>query len=59
MRVLLTLLNDAHRLIQDMSNDVDRTDSRLATANQRMQRFIDENRNSKSSWCILILIIVR
>ncbi|KAM0787899.1 hypothetical protein ACM66B_003948 [Microbotryomycetes sp. NB124-2] len=49
---------DQNRLLEDIDAHVDSTGSRLAKAQKRMNKFIDDNKNSPSSWLVLILTIV-
>jgi len=49
---------EQNEMVEDLSMHVDRTQSRLGKASKMMNHFVNENKSSGSSWCILILIIV-
>lgn len=45
-------------MLEDVEAGVDRTDSKLSDAMHRMRRFIRQTEETKSGWCIIILIII-
>ncbi|KAH8919484.1 hypothetical protein BT69DRAFT_1246388 [Atractiella rhizophila] len=51
-------IHEQVELVDDLSRSVDRTEGRMGRASKLMNKFIEDNRNDKSSWCVLILIIV-
>ena len=53
--MLITRLN---RMLEDLEEGVDRTDSKLNNAMRRMRKFIRQTEEEKSGWCVLILVVV-
>jgi len=49
---------EQNELLDDVGQSVDRTDTKLGGAMKRMQKFIRETEETKSGWCITILIII-
>lgn len=45
-------------MLDDLEANVDRTDSKLSNAMRRMRKFVRDTEETKSGWCITILIIV-
>lgn len=45
-------------MLDDLEANVDRTDSKLLNAMRRMKKFVRDTEETKSGWCITILIIV-
>ncbi|GAA5824177.1 hypothetical protein JCM11251_001553 [Rhodosporidiobolus azoricus] len=45
-------------MLEELDQDVDRTTSKLAKAQRKMDRFVKEHQNSPASWAIFILMIV-
>jgi len=45
-------------ILTDLERNVDRTDSKLGDAMRRMRKFIRQTEETKSGWCIVILIII-
>lgn len=45
-------------MLDDLEANVDRTDSKLSNAMRRMKKFVRDTEETKSGWCITILIIV-
>jgi len=45
-------------MLDDLERGVDRTDSKLSDAMRRMKKFVRQTEETKSGWCIIILIIV-
>lgn len=45
-------------LVDDLEGQVDRSQGKLERANQRMKDFVRKNKNSGSSWTIILLTIV-
>lgn len=46
------------RMLSDLEEGVDRSDSKLKTSMRRMQKFIRDTEDSKSGYCVVILIII-
>jgi len=46
------------RMLEELEEEIDGTESKLSKANRKLSEFVEQNKNSKSSWTILILIIV-
>lgn len=47
-----------NEMLDDLERGVDRTDSKLNDAMRRMKRFIRQTEETKSGWCIVILIVI-
>ncbi|KAI0078303.1 hypothetical protein K474DRAFT_935308 [Panus rudis PR-1116 ss-1] len=45
-------------MLDDLERGVDRSDAKLSSAMSRMKKFIRETEETKSGWCIVILIII-
>ncbi|KAG2156774.1 t-SNARE [Suillus bovinus] len=45
-------------MLDDLEANVERTDSKLSNAMRRMKKFVRDTEETKSGWCITILIIV-
>lgn len=46
------------RLLDDLEQGVDKTDSKLNDAMRKMRKFLRQSEERGSGWCIVILIIV-
>lgn len=46
------------RMLGDLEEGVDRSDSKLKTSMRRMQKFIRDTEDSKSGYCVVILIVI-
>jgi len=51
-------IGEHNEMLEDLERGVDRTDTKLDTAMQRMRKFIRQTEETKSGWCIIILIII-
>ncbi|KAL6300402.1 t-SNARE [Sparassis latifolia] len=51
-------IGEHNEMLGDIEQGVDRTDSKLGDAMHRMRRFIRHTEETKSGWCIIILIII-
>ncbi|KAI9618811.1 hypothetical protein H4Q26_012065 [Puccinia striiformis f. sp. tritici PST-130] len=51
-------ISEQNLVLDDVDGMVDRTESKLSKANRKLNQFVDQNKNDKSSWTILILIII-
>ncbi|KAG1745252.1 snare protein TLG1/Syntaxin [Suillus lakei] len=51
-------INEHVEMLDDLEANVDRTDSKLSNAMRRMKKFARDTEETKSGWCITILIIV-
>lgn len=50
---------DQHvEMLGDLEENVDRTDMNLSAAMKKLRKFVRETEETKSGWCIMILIIV-
>ncbi|KAH0835831.1 hypothetical protein J3R83DRAFT_9699 [Lanmaoa asiatica] len=47
-----------NEMLDDIEQDVDHTDSKLDSAMRKMKKFIQDTEDTKSGWCITILVIV-
>lgn len=46
------------RMLDDLEQGVDQTDSKLSDAMRKMRKFLRDSEERGSGWCIVILIIV-
>lgn len=46
------------RLLNDLEQNVDNTDTKLSGAMRKMRQFLRDSEERGSGWCIVILIIV-
>lgn len=51
-------LEEHHELLEDLEQNVDRTDSKLNDAMRRMRKFLRDSEEKGSGYCIIVLIIV-
>ncbi|KAI0346668.1 hypothetical protein BDW22DRAFT_1405417 [Trametopsis cervina] len=51
-------IGEHNEMLTDLERNVDRTDSKLSDAFRRMKWFIRQTEETKSSWCIGILIVI-
>lgn len=51
-------ISEQNVMLDDLDHQIDHTESRLSKANRKLNKFVEQNKNSKSSWTILILIII-
>ncbi|TCD70692.1 hypothetical protein EIP91_002067 [Steccherinum ochraceum] len=51
-------IGEHNEMLDDLEQGIDRTDSKLSSAMQRMKKFVRQTEETKSGWCIIILIIV-
>ncbi|KAF8496558.1 t-SNARE [Russula emetica] len=51
-------ISEHNEMLDDLDRGVDQTDSKLSNAMRRMRKFVREIEESKSGWCIAILIAV-
>ncbi|KII87576.1 hypothetical protein PLICRDRAFT_141427 [Plicaturopsis crispa FD-325 SS-3] len=51
-------IGEHNELLDDLEAGVDRTDNKLSDAMRKMRKFIRDTEETKSGWCIVILIIV-
>lgn len=47
-----------NEILDDLEHNVDGTDTKLNTAMRKMRKFIRETEETKSGWCITILVVV-
>ncbi|TDL22860.1 hypothetical protein BD410DRAFT_201918 [Rickenella mellea] len=47
-----------NEMLGDLEQNVDRSDTKLTSAMKRMQKIIRDTEETKSGWCIVILIII-
>ncbi|KAI9459789.1 t-SNARE [Boletus coccyginus] len=51
-------IGEHNEMLDDLERNVDRSDSKLDSAMRKMKKFIRDTEDTKSGWCITILIIV-
>ncbi|KAI0298739.1 syntaxin 6, N-terminal-domain-containing protein [Multifurca ochricompacta] len=51
-------IREHNEMLDDLENGVDRTDSKLSDAVRKMRTFVREIEETRSGWCIAILIVV-
>jgi syntaxin 6 len=47
-----------NEMLDDLEVGVDRTDNKLSGAMRRMRKFIRQTEETKSGWCIMILVVI-
>ncbi|KAI5478683.1 hypothetical protein MNV49_004710 [Pseudohyphozyma bogoriensis] len=57
-RVMGDEVRDQNSMLEDLDAHVDRTGTRLEKAQRRMNKFVEANARSPSSWAVFILMIV-
>ena len=45
-------------MLDDLEQNVDHSETKMSGAMRRMRKFLRDSEESKSNWCIIILIIV-
>lgn len=45
-------------MLDDIEQGVDRSNAKLDGAMKRMRKFIRDTEETKSSWCIVVLVII-
>ncbi|EJC99292.1 uncharacterized protein FOMMEDRAFT_148802 [Fomitiporia mediterranea MF3/22] len=53
-----TELREHNELLGDLEHNVDHTETKLNKSLRRLQRFVRETEETKSGWCIAILIVI-
>ncbi|RPD56005.1 hypothetical protein L226DRAFT_534368 [Lentinus tigrinus ALCF2SS1-7] len=51
-------IGEHNEMLDDLERGVDHSDAKLSTAMRKMRKFIRQTEETKSGWCIVILIIV-
>lgn len=51
-------ISEQNVMLEELEGEIDGAESKLSKANRKLSEFVEQNKNSKSSWTILILIIV-
>ncbi|KAI0792330.1 t-SNARE [Abortiporus biennis] len=51
-------IGEHNEMLTDLERNVDTTDTKLSGAMSRMRKFIRQTEETKSGWCIIILIII-
>ncbi|KAF9816604.1 hypothetical protein IEO21_04005 [Rhodonia placenta] len=51
-------IEEHNEMLDDVERGVDRSDAKLGAAMQTMRKFIRQTEETKSGWCIVILIII-
>jgi SNARE domain len=46
------------RMLDDLEQNVDRSETKMSNAMRSMRKFLRDSEDSKSNWCIMILVIV-
>lgn len=46
------------RMLDDLEQNVDRSETKMTGAMRRLRKFLRDSEDSKSNWCIIILVIV-
>lgn len=47
-----------NRMLDDLEQNVDRSETKMTGAMRRLRKFLRDSEDSKSNWCIIILVIV-
>ena len=45
-------------MLDDLEQNVDRSESNMSSAMHRLRKFLRDSEDSKSNWCIMILVFV-
>ena len=45
-------------MLEDLEQNLGRSDTKMGEAMRRMRKFLRDSEDSKSNWCIIILVIV-
>ena len=45
-------------MLDDLEQNVDRSGNKISIAMRRLRKFLCDSEDSKSNWCIMILVIV-
>ncbi|KAI0720751.1 t-SNARE [Cerioporus squamosus] len=51
-------IGEHNEMLEDLERGVDTSDAKLSTAMRKMRKFIRQTEETKSGWCIVILIII-
>lgn len=51
-------IGEHNEMLDDLDRGVDRSESKLADAMKKMKKFMRDTEETKSGWCIVILIII-
>jgi len=51
-------IEEHNEMLDDLEQNVDRSESKMSSAMRRMRKFLRNSEDSKSNWCIMILVIV-
>lgn len=51
-------IEDHNGMLDDLEQNVDHSENKMSVAMRRMRKFLRDSEDSKSNWCIIILVIV-
>jgi len=51
-------IQEHNEMLDDLEQNVDRSETKMSGAMRRMRKFLRDSEDSKSNWCIIILVIV-
>ncbi|KAI0261641.1 t-SNARE [Gloeopeniophorella convolvens] len=51
-------ISEHNEMLDDLGRGVDRSDSKLSDAMRKMRKFVRDTEETKSGWCIAILVVV-
>jgi len=51
-------IGEHNELLDDLGQNVDRSDTKLSNAMRKMKKFVRDTEQSKSGWCIIFLIVI-
>jgi len=51
-------IEEHNEMLDDLEQNVDRSETKMSVAMRRMRKFLRDSEDSKSNWCIIILMIV-
>ena len=54
----LLLITVLFRMLDDLEQGVDQTDSKLSDAMRKMRKFLRDSEERGSGWCIVVLILI-
>jgi len=51
-------IEEHNEMLDDLERNVDRSETKMSSAMLRMRKFLRDSEDSKSNWCIMLLVIV-
>jgi len=51
-------IEEHNEMLEDLEQNVDRSETKMSSSMRRLRKFLRDSEDSKSNWCITILVIV-